>query len=146
MNNQHITTKYLMETLTNAGYKVRKGTDSYGKRIDIFYGLVYVGVVRVDKMYCFKISAYLNDEYRERLFNILCDYAKTPIDAREPRAYKLKILDTSLYLIHISEYETTVTTNKKAAKAYDDAGVYDANVLAEKQGFALRAEVMNVTD
>lgn len=60
--------------------------------------------------------------------------------------YKLKILDTDLYLIHINEHETTVTTNKKAAKAYDSAGVYDAKVLAEKQGFALRAEVINVAD
>ncbi len=60
--------------------------------------------------------------------------------------YKLKILDTDLYLIHINEHETTVTTNKKAAKAYDGAGVYDAKVLAEKQGFALRAEVINVAD
>lgn len=60
--------------------------------------------------------------------------------------YKLKILDTDLYLIHINEHETTVTTNKKAAKAYDGAGVYDAKVLAEKQGFILRAEVINVAD
>ena len=60
--------------------------------------------------------------------------------------YKLKILDTDLYLIHINEHETTVTTNKKAAKADDSAGVYDAKVLAEKQGFALRAEVINVAD
>nr|DAI23982.1 MAG TPA: hypothetical protein [Caudoviricetes sp.] len=60
--------------------------------------------------------------------------------------YKLKILDTDLYLIHINEHETTVTTNKKAAKAYDGAGVYDAKVLAEKQGFALRAEVIDVAD
>lgn len=60
--------------------------------------------------------------------------------------YKLKILDTDLYLIYINEHETTVTTNKKAAKAYDGAGVYDAKVLAEKQGFALRAEVINVAD
>lgn len=60
--------------------------------------------------------------------------------------YKLKILDTDLYLIHINEHETIVTTNKKAAKAYDGAGVYDAKALAEKQGFALRAEVINVAD
>ncbi len=146
MNNQYITTKYLTETLTNTGYKVKEGTDSYGKCIDIFDGLVHVGVVRADKMYCFKISACLKDEYRERLFNILYDYAKTPIDAREPRTYKLKILDTNLYLIHINEHETTITTNKKAAKAYDDAGVYDAKVLAEKQGFALRAEVINAAN
>lgn len=42
--------------------------------------------------------------------------------------------------------ETTVTTNKKAAKAYDTSGVYDAKELAEKQGFALRAEVINAAN
>ena len=51
-----------------------------------------------------------------------------------------------LYLIHINEYEVTVTTNKKAAKAYDSAGIYDAKVLAEKQGFALKAEVVDATN
>lgn len=35
---------------------------------------------------------------------------------------------------------------KKAAKAYDGAGVYDAKVLAEKQGFALREEAVNATN
>ena len=60
--------------------------------------------------------------------------------------YKLKILDTDLYLIHINEHETTVTTNKEAAKAYSESGVYNAKGLAEKQGFALRAEVINVDD
>ena len=146
MSKDYITTKYLVETLTNAGYKVTEGVDSYGKCIDIFDVSICVGSVRVDKMYCFKIRACLKDEYRERLFNILCDYAKTPIDAREPWVCKLKILDTSLYLIHINEHEITVTTNKKAAKAYDDAGVYYAKVLAEKQGLALRAEVINATN
>lgn len=81
-----------------------------------------------------------------RMFRVMYAYASTPVSKREPKTYKLKILDTSLYLIHINERETTVTTNKKAAKAYDDAGVYDAKVLAEKQGFALRAEVINVDD
>ena len=39
-----------------------------------------------------------------------------------------------------------MTTNKKAAKAYSESGVYNAKELAEKQGFALRAEVINVDD
>ena len=61
----------------------KKNTDSYGRCIDVFDGLVHVGAVRADKMYCFKISACLKDEYRKRLFNILCDYAKGPIDATD---------------------------------------------------------------
>ena len=84
------------------------------------------------------------------LFQIMCAYASTPVSEREPKTYKLKILGAnpqlSLYLIHINERETTITTNKKAAKAYDDKGVYDAKVLADKQGFALRAEVVDVTN
>lgn len=34
----------------------------------------------------------------------------------------------------------------RAAKAYDDVETYEAKVLADKQGFALRAEVINVDD
>ena len=85
MSSKYITTKYLIETLINAGYRVVEGIDSYGKCIDVFDGLVHVGAVRADKMHCFKISACLKDEYRKRLFNILYDYAKTPIDAREDK-------------------------------------------------------------
>ena len=83
-------------------------------------------------------------------FKVICAYASTPVNKREPKTYKLKILGTdpqlSLYLIYINEHETTVTTNKKAAKAYGEGGVYNAKELAEKQGFALKAEVINATD
>ena len=39
-----------------------------------------------------------------------------------------------------------MTTNKKAANVYSKSGVYSAKELAEKQGFALKAEVINVDD
>ena len=146
MSKDYITTSELIEFLTREGYRAIETTDSYGDCIEVHEGTVPVGSVRTDALYTLKVSACLPEEYRKRLLGSLYDYAKTPIDAREPRVYKLKILDTSLYLIHINEHETTVTTNKKAAKAYDDAGVYDAKVLAEKQGFALRAEVINATN
>ena len=146
MSKDYITTSELIEFLTREGYRAIETTDSYGDCIEVHEGTVPVGSVRTDALYTLKVSACLPEDYRKRLLGILYDYAKTPIDAREPRVYKLKILDTSLYLIHINEHETTVTTNKKAAKAYDDAGVYDAKVLAEKQGFALRAEVINATN
>lgn len=80
------------------------------------------------------------------LANAILNYIKTPVDKREHGVYKLKVESTDMYLVHINEYETTVTTNKKAAKAYDSAGVYDAKVLAEKQGFALRAEAIDATN
>lgn len=80
------------------------------------------------------------------LFQVMCAYASTPVSERESNMYKLKILDTNLYLIYINKREATVTTNKKEAKVYDDVETYEAKVLADKQGFALRAEVINVDD
>lgn len=80
------------------------------------------------------------------LANAILNYIKTPVDKREHGVYKLKVESTDMYLVYINEYETTVTTNKKAAKAYDSAGVYDAKVLAEKQGFALKAEGVDATN
>lgn len=84
-------------------------------------------------------------------FKTICAYASTPpVNKREPKTYKLKILgidpQLSLYLIYINEHKTTVTTNKKAANVYSKSGVYNAKELAEKQGFALKAEVINVDD
>lgn len=80
------------------------------------------------------------------LFQVMCAYASTPVSERESNMYKLKILDTNLYLIYINKHKATVTTNKEAAKAYDDVETYEAKVLADKQGLALRAEVINVDD
>lgn len=80
------------------------------------------------------------------LFQVMCAYASTPVSEREPNMYKLKILDTNLYLIYINKHKATVTTNKKEAKVYDDVETYEAKVLADKQGFALKAEATNVDD
>lgn len=80
------------------------------------------------------------------LFQVMCAYASTPVSERESNMYKLKILDTNLYLIYINKHKATVTTNKEAAKAYDDVETYEAKVLADKQGFALRAETANADD
>lgn len=80
------------------------------------------------------------------LFQVMCAYASTPVSEREPNMYKLKILDTNLYLIYINKHKATVTTNKEAAKVYDDVETYEAKVSADKQGFALRAETANVDD
>lgn len=82
----------------------------------------------------------------DTLFQVMCAYASTPVSERESNMYKLKILDTNLYLIYINKHKATVTTNKKEAKVYDDVETYEAKVLADKQGFALRAEVINVDD
>lgn len=80
------------------------------------------------------------------LFQVMCAYASTPISERKSNMYKLKILDTNLYLIYINKHKATVTTNKEAAKAYDDVETYEAKALADKQGFALRAETANADD
>lgn len=146
MNRKYITTKYLIETLINAGYRAEENTDNYGRCVDIFDGLVHVGSARTDKMYCFKISARLKDEYRERLFNILCDYAKTPIDAREDERYALRILGTKLYLTSIDEVEMTVVSDEMKAKLYKKGEVKRAKRFAEKHNISIEAEKVNVTD
>ena len=146
MSSKYITTKYLIETLINAGYRVVEGTDSYGKCIDVFDGLVYVGAVRVDKMYCFKISACLKDEYRKHLFNILCDYAETPIDARKDKKYILRISDTNLYLTSIDGTEMTVVSGDRDAKRYSQRGVARAKKLARKHNTIIKEEEADATD
>ena len=45
-----------------------------------------------------------------------------------------------------SEHEMTVTMNKKAAKTYNDTEVYDAKVLADKQGTALVVEMADAAN
>lgn len=147
MSLKHMTTKQFIESVEAMGLKTEENSP---------YGVTYIDV----KDESGEIIAYVDADVKGKmsvrriaegydhnlLFKIVCAYADTPVCERDPKTYKLKILGTGLYLIHINEHEMAVTSNKKAAKAYDDSGVYDAKVLADKQGCALRAEVINVDD
>lgn len=147
MKLKHMTTDQFMESVEALGLRPEQN-ENYGKKyIDIKdkFGEIIAYVV-VDTQGMMNVRNVTAGYDHNLLFKVMCAYASTPVNKREPKTYKLKILDTDLYLIHINKHETTITTNKKAAKAYDDAGVYDAKVLAEEQGFALRAEVVDVDD
>lgn len=151
MKLKHMTTKQFIESIEVLGLRPEQN-ETYGtKYIDIKdkVGEIIAYVV-VDVQGRMNIRNATAGYDHDLFFKTICAYASTPVNKREPKTYKLKILGAdpqlSLYLIHINEHETTVTTNKKAAKAYDESGVYNAKELAEKQGFALRAEVINVND
>lgn len=147
MLHNYMTTEEFVEAVRALGFETEENNPYGVKYIDIKNKngeiIAYVDVDVQGKM-SVRITAEGCDH--NLLFKIMCTYAGTPVSERESKAYKLKILNTDLYLIHINNYETTVTTNKKAAKAYDAVGVYSAKESAEKQGFALRAEVINVDD
>lgn len=151
MKLKHMTTKQFTESIEALGLRPEQNETYDTKYIDIKdkFGeiIAYVVMDAQDRMNIRNVTAgYDHDLF----FKIICAYASTPVNKREPKTYKLKILGAdpqlSLYLIYINEHETIVTTNKKAAKAYSESGVYNAKELAEKQGFALRAEATNVDD
>lgn len=151
MKLKHMTTKQFIESVEALGLRPEQN-ENYGKKyIDIKdkFGEVIAYVV-VDVQGMMNIRNVTAGYDHNLFFNVICAYASTPVNKREPKTYKLKILDTdpqlSLYLVYINEHETTVTTNKKAAKAYSESDVYSANGLAEKQGFALRAEVISAAN
>ena len=151
MKLKHMTTKQFIESIEALGLRLEQN-ETYGtKYIDIKdkFGEIIAYVV-MDAQGMMNVRNVTVGYDHNLFFNAICSYASTPVNKREPKTYKLKILGTdpqlSLYLIYINEHETTVTTNKKAAKAYSENGVYNAKELAEKQGFTLRAEVINATD
>lgn len=151
MKLKHITTKQFIESIEALGLSPEQN-ETYGtKYIDIKdkFGEIIAYVV-MDVQGMMNVRNVTVGYDHNLLFKVMCAYASTPVSKREPKTYKLKILGTdpqlSLYLIHINEYEATVTTNKEAAKAYDDVETYEAKVLADKQGFALRAETANADD
>lgn len=148
---RHMTTDQFIESVEALGFRPEQN-ETYGtKYIDIKdkFGEI-IANVNVDIQGKMSVRRITEGYDHNTLFQVMCAYASTPVNKREPKTYKLKILGAdpqlSLYLIHINEHETTVTTNKKAAKAYSESGVYNAKELAEKQGFALKAEVINVDD
>lgn len=148
---KHMTTDQFIESVEALGLKPEQN-ENYGKKyIDIKdkFGET-IAYVAVDVQGMINIRNVTTGYDHNLFFKVICAYASTPVNKREPKTYKLKILGAdpqlSLYLIHINEHETTVTTNKKAAKAYSESGIYNAKELAEKQGFALRVELVNVDD
>lgn len=151
MNLKHMTTDQFMESVEALGLRPEQNKN-YGKKyIDIkdkFGEIIAYVVVGVQGMMNVRNVTVGYDH--DLFFKTICAYASTPVNKREPKTYKLKILGAdpqlSLYLIHINEHETTVTTDKKAAKVYNDAETYDAKVFAEKQGVALAMEVVDVDD
>lgn len=139
----YTTTEDLKKTATEVGLKV---VDKNFKVSFFENGDHLATVSKTDPCSFWIIAEWANARTAIPLTNAILNYIKTPVDKREHGVYKLKVDSTDMYLVHINEYETTVTTNKKAAKAYDGAGVYDAKVLAEKQGFALRSETVDATN
>ena len=139
----YTTTEDLKKTATEVGLKV---VDKNFKVSFFENGDHLATVSKTDPCSFWIIAEWADAKTAIPLTNAILNYIKTPVDKREHGVYKLKVESTDMYLVHINEYETTVTTNKKAAKAYDGAGVYDAKVLAEKQGFALRSEAVDATN
>lgn len=139
----YTTTEDLKKTAAEVGLKV---VDKNFKVSFFENGDHLATVSKTDPCSFWIIAEWTDAKTAIPLANAILNYIKTPVDKRGHGVYKLKVENTDMYLIHINEYETTVTTNEKAAKAYDNTGVYDAKVLAEKQGFALRAEAIDATN
>lgn len=144
---KYMTTNEFVASVKALGLRPEQN-ENYGKKyIDIKdkFGEIIAYVV-VDAQGMMNVRNVTAGYDHDLFFNAICSYASTPVSERESNMYKLKILDTNLYLIYINKRKATVTTNKKEAKVYDDVETYEAKVLADKQGFALRAETANADD
>ena len=138
MSLNHMTTKEFLKAIKGIGLKA----DIRAETIDIYLDGHQCATVDRHKLLSFEVNTEgLGSWATTRLINTILCYANTPVSGRAPKACKLKVYDTGLYLNSISEHEMTVTMNKKAAKTYNDTEVYDAKVLADKQGTALVVEM-----
>lgn len=143
MSLNYMTTKEFLKIVEGIGLKtaVRAAT------IDIYLDGRQCATINKHKLLSFEVNTdVLGTWASTRLINAILCYVNTPVSKRTPKACKLKVYNTGLYLNSISEHEMTVTTNKKAAKDYNDTEVYDAKVLADKQGVALVVEMVDVDD
>lgn len=147
MKLKHMTTNEFVASVKALGLRTRENK-TYGVNFIDIQDANGDTIAHVDVDIQGKISVRrITEDYDyNTLFQVMCAYASTPVSERESNMYKLKILDTNLYFIYINKRKATVTTNKKEAKVYDDVETYEAKVLADKQGFALRAETANADD
>lgn len=136
---EYMTTDELKKIAVDAGFEV---TDKNSKISFFENGDRRATVYKTEKCSFWIVAEWSNAEMIVPLTGAILSYIKTPVSRRSPSVYKLKVKGTGLYLIHINEYEITTTTNIKAAKAYDLAGVSEAKELAERQSVVLREETI----
>lgn len=147
MSSQNITTLELIDELAAAGYKAYVNDDNHGTHVVVYEGSEFVGSARADEMYSMKVNTNTATDYRKYVLDTLYRYASTPLDRRKEQLYKMRIEDTSLYLIHINEVQMTITSNERAAKAYIKCDADEAYMLANKQGVILSIEeIKNATN
>lgn len=140
---EYMTTKEFLKTIEGIGLKA----DVRAETIDIYLDEHRCATVDRHKLLSFDVNTEnMGSWTTPRLIDTILCYTNTPISERAPKACKLKVYDTGLYLNSISEHEMTVTMNKKAAKTYNDTEVYDAKVLADKQGTALVVEMTDASN
>lgn len=143
MSLSYMTTKEFLKAIKSIGLKA----DIQATTIDIYIDGHQCATVDRHKLLSFEINTEeLGSWTATRLTNTILCYTNTPVSGRAPKACKLKVYGTGLYLNSISEHEMTVTMNKKAARTHNDTDVYHAKVLADKQGTALVVEMVNATN
>ena len=143
MSLNYMTTKEFLKVIEGIGLK----TAVRAVTIDIYLDGRQCATINKHKLLSFEVNTEeLGNGQTTLLVNAILCYVNTPVSKRTAKECKLKVYDTGLYLNYISEHEMTVTTNKKAAKAYNEADAYSAKVAADKQGIALAAEVVDVDD
>lgn len=143
MSLNHMTTKEFLKAIKGIGLKA----DMRAETIDIYLDGHQCATVDRHKLLSFEVNTEkMGSWITTRLINTILCYTGTPINERTPKACKLKVYDTGFYLNSISEHEMTVTMDKKAAKTYNDTEVYDAKVLADKQGTALVVEMADAAN
>lgn len=143
MSLNYMTTKEFLRVVEGIGLKV----DIRAATLDIYLDAHQCATINRHKLLSFEVSTEeLGQGQTTLLINAILCYVNTPVSKRTTKECKLKVYDTDLYLNYISDHDMTVTANKKAAKAYNDADVYSAKVAADKQGVALVVETVDVDD
>lgn len=139
----YMTTKEFLKVVEGIGLKV----DIRAATLDIYLDEHQCATINRHRLLSFEVNTEELDQGQTALLiNAILCYADTPVSKRTPKVCKLKVYDTGFYLKRISGKDMVVTMNKKAARVYNDAEVYDAKVLAEKQGTELVVEMVDVDD
>ena len=114
-------TKEFIKRVEELGYKVRK----VYSQIEIMSQGLTVAVVSTKRMYVIKSFCFVDVEWKnqDKLFDLIIEYAKTPIDEREEESKIYMIYDWLSECIKIlSKYKTKALAKvSKVAKDAKDA-------------------------
>lgn len=146
-----MTISELEQQLVDMGFKIRFGEDNYYYYIDDLDNNCYAYISNKDRFVIDTDTDWFNDlqtKKRKRLFNILIEFAATPLNRRQNVKYYVTIEYKGCFggdrTFWVSDYNS-FTEDYELSSKYQDAGKFDEEAADKIMGMLPNAPIIKKT-